>query len=140
MIRGSLVKLAGHSTAWKGFLFTASLSKVHWTFFTFVICHIAWVLCSVGMGVGFCPDSIRARQDSVWTRLNSVCVQKDTHLDFAVNNHVLISGTLAALAFEIHLADAPGEAEADITRVVAVAVVVAVVGVDGDGVGVGGLE
>ena len=54
--------------------------------------------------------------------------------------HSLICGTLAAFAFEVHLADAPGEAEADITRVVTVAIVVAVVGVDGDGVGIGGLE
>ena len=51
-----------------------------------------------------------------------------------------ISCPLAAFAFKVHLADAPGEAEADITRVVAVAVVIAVVGVDGDGVGVGRLE
>ena len=51
-----------------------------------------------------------------------------------------ISCPLASLAFKVHFADTPGEAEADITRVVAVAVVVAVVGVDGNGVSVGRLE
>ena len=75
-------------------MFSASLSKVHWTFFTFVICHIAWVLCFVGTGVGFCPDSIRARPDSVRARLDSVCVQKDTHPGVAVNIHSLVGGAL----------------------------------------------
>ena len=54
--------------------------------------------------------------------------------------HSLICGTLAAFAFEVHLADAPGEAEADEAAVVAPAVVFGVVGVGGDGVRVGGLE
>jgi len=34
---------------------------------------------------------------------------------FPADMQISICGTLAALAFEIHLADAPGEAEADIT-------------------------
>ena len=52
----------------------------------------------------------------------------------------LVCCTLAAFVFEVHLADAPGEAEADEARVVAPAVVFGVVGVGGDGVRVGGLE
>ena len=47
---------------------------------------------------------------------------------------------MAAFAFEVHFADAPGEAEADEAAVVAPAVVFGVVGVGGDGVRVGGLE
>ena len=61
----------------------------------------------------------------------------------AVRNNIdslLVGGTLAAFAFEVHLAYAPGEAEADETAVVAPAVVFGVVGVGGDGVRVGGLE
>ena len=53
---------------------------------------------------------------------------------------VSVCGTLTAFAFEIHLADAPGEAEADEAAVVAPAVVFGVVGIGGDGVRVGGLE
>ena len=51
-----------------------------------------------------------------------------------------ISCPLASLAFKVHFADAPGEAEADEATVVAPAVVFGVVGVGGDGVRVGGLE
>ena len=47
---------------------------------------------------------------------------------------------MAAFAFEVHLADAPGEAEADEAAVVAPSVVFGVVGVGGDGVRVGRLE
>ena len=47
---------------------------------------------------------------------------------------------MAAFAFEVHFADAPGEAEADEAAVVAPVVVLGVVGVGGDGVRVGGLE
>ena len=54
----------------------------------------------------------------------------------AVRNNIdsfLVGGTLAAFAFEVHLVDAPGEAEADEAAVVAPAVVFGVVGVGGDG-------
>ena len=54
--------------------------------------------------------------------------------------HSLVCGTLAAFAFEVHFADAPGEAEADEAAVVAPAIVFGVVGVGGDGVRVGRLE
>ena len=52
----------------------------------------------------------------------------------------LVCSALAAFAFEVHLAYAPSEAEADEATVVAPAVVFGVVGVGGDGVRVGGLE
>ena len=45
-----------------------------------------------------------------------------------------VCSTLAAFVFEVHLADAPGEAEADEARVVAPTVVFGIVGVGGDGV------
>ena len=54
----------------------------------------------------------------------------------AVRNNIdsfLVGGALAAFAFEVHLAYAPGEAEADEAAVVAPAVVFGVVGVGGDG-------
>ena len=51
-----------------------------------------------------------------------------------------ISCPLAAFAFEVHFADAPSEAEADVAGVIAPAVVFGVVGVGGNGVRVGGLE
>ena len=47
---------------------------------------------------------------------------------------------MAAFAFEVHLADTPGEAEADETAVVAPAVVFSIIRVGGDGVHVGRLE
>ena len=51
-----------------------------------------------------------------------------------------ISGTLATLAFKVHLADAPCKTKADIAAIVVPAIVLCVVGVGRDGMGVGGLE
>ena len=47
---------------------------------------------------------------------------------------------MAAFAFEVHLADAPGEPDADEAAVVAPAIVFGIIGVGGDGVRVGRLE